>query len=111
MQPWVLYNDEVVASGEAILRPGQIGLLAGWGVFTTLRVYRGVPFEFERHWKRIQRDAAKINVPLDGFERDAVRSRLLDLIARNGADEASLRLCIVRSRGTPRGRVSTRWCC
>ena len=81
-----------------MLRAGQLGLLAGWGVFTTLRIYEGVPFEFERHWKRMLRDAAKINVPMP-FERDAVRARLLDLIERNESYESSMRLCVVRSRG------------
>jgi len=36
---------------------GTSGLLNGWGVFSTLRVAGGVPFAFERHWERMQRDA------------------------------------------------------
>ncbi|MBI1354082.1 MAG: class IV aminotransferase [Acidobacteria bacterium] len=99
MHPHLLYNDDILPTTQAILRPGQLGLLAGWGVFTTLRIYEGVPFEFEKHWARIQRDAAKINVPLDRFERDAVRERLIALVERDNAFEASLRLCIVRSQG------------
>ncbi len=98
MHPYLLYNDRIYPAAEALLRPGQLGLLAGWGVFTTLRIYRGVPFEFNRHWKRMQSDAAKINVPMP-FERDAVRARLLELIERNGSHEATMRVCVVRSRG------------
>ena len=54
MHPYVLSNDEIVRSDEKILLPGQLGLLAGWGVFTTLRIYEGVPFAFERHWQRME---------------------------------------------------------
>jgi branched-chain amino acid aminotransferase len=41
-------------------------LLAGWGVFSTLRVVEGVLFAFERHWARIARDAAAFHVPIPG---------------------------------------------
>lgn len=98
MHPYLLYNDRIHKAEDALLRPGQLGLLAGWGVFTTLRIYEGVPFEFDRHWKRMLRDAEKINVPMP-FEREAVRARLIELIERNQSYEASMRLCIVRSRG------------
>ena len=96
MHPWVLLNDEIRAADEAMLKPGQIGLLSGWGVFTTLRIYDGVPFSFERHWARMKRDADLIHVPFD-FEREQVRSRLLEMISSNDAQESSVRLCVVRS--------------
>lgn len=98
MHPYLLYDDRIHPADEVLLRPGQLGLLAGWGVFTTLRIYQGIPFEFNRHWKRMLRDAAIINVPMP-FERDEVRARLLQLIERNESYEATMRMCIVRSKG------------
>ena len=94
----VLYNERIVPSDEAILRPGQLGLLAGWGVFTTLRIYKGIPFAFERHWERLQRDARLLHVEIP-VGRDELRRRLLELVRRNRCPEASMRLCIVRSQG------------
>ena len=98
MHPYVLSNDEIVRSDEKILLPGQLGLLAGWGVFTTLRIYEGVPFAFERHWQRTERDASLLHVelPRDGSR---VRKNLLHLIDANGAREAVMRLCVFRSQG------------
>jgi len=75
MHPYLLYNDRIVPADEAILHPGQLGLLAGWGVFTTLRIYDGVPFAWERHWARMKRDAALIHVELP-YEQADVRRRL-----------------------------------
>ena len=98
MHPYLLYNERIVPADKAILHPGQLGLLAGWGVFTTLRVYDGVPFAWERHWARMKRDAALIHVELP-YEQADVRRRLLELIARNGAPEAKMRLCVCRSKG------------
>jgi len=74
-------------------------VLAGWGVFSTLRVAEGVLFAFERHWARIERDAALLHVPLvEGPE--VFRARLLELVEANHAYDSTLRVAIVRNGGT-----------
>ncbi len=77
---------------------GQVGLLSGWGVFSTLRVVDGVPFAFERHWARLSRDAAALHIALPS-SADAVRRKLFELIEANGAQHSTLRLVIVRNGG------------
>ena len=84
MHPYVLYNDQIVQSAEPFLRPDQLGLLSGWGVFTTFRIYDAVPFAFERHWRRLSRDAELLHVPLT-LKPGQVRSRLLRLLEATGA--------------------------
>ncbi len=95
---FVLYNDRIVSSREAALRPGQVGLFTGWGVFTTLRVYQGIPFAFEKHWERLQRDAALLSVELPP-SRDGLLTQLIELVRRNSCPESKMRLNIVRSKG------------
>ena len=80
------------------MAPCQVGLLSGWGVFSTLRVSEGVPFAFERHWARLTRDAAALHVPLPP-DPESIRRKLLELIEANGARQSTLRLVIVRNRG------------
>lgn len=98
MHPNILYNDQIHPTGEKIFTPGQIGLLSGWGVFTTFRIYDGIPFAYERHWERMVRDASlmHLDLPHDPAE---VRANLLRLIAANDAREASMRVCVFRSQG------------
>lgn len=98
MFPHILYNNRVVNSDEPIWRPGQLGLLSGWGVFTTLRVYEGVPFAYERHWRRMSRDAKLLHIDLRQ-DPEQVLDNLRKLIAVNQAPEAGIRLCVFRSRG------------
>ena len=98
MHPNILYNDRICKADQKVLTPGQIGLLSGWGVFTTLRIYGGIPFAFERHWQRLARDAELLHVELPQSP-DVARTNLLRLIEANDASEASMRLCIVRSQG------------
>jgi branched-chain amino acid aminotransferase len=98
MHRFLLHNDEVRDAGDLIVSPGQLGLLNGWGVFSTLRVYSGVMFQWERHWARMRRDAVRLRVP---FPEDPtwLEQRLHRLIEANHASDATLRVVIVRNRG------------
>jgi branched-chain amino acid aminotransferase len=79
------------------LSPGQAGLLNGWGVFSTLRIYDGVPFGFERHWERLRRDAERINLPLP-YDREAVHKAISQLLQANGVMDCCLRIYFIYNR-------------
>ena len=98
MHRFLLHNDDVLDARQKSLSAGQVGLLNGWGVFSTIRVADGVLFAFERHWDRMQRDAATLHVP---FPSDPawLKTRLLRLVEANSAYNATLRAVIVRNRG------------
>ena len=97
---FVLHNDRIRDAADPVLCAGQVGLLSGWGVFSTLRIVDGVPFAFERHWARMTRDANALHVELP-VDQEAVRRKLSELIDANGALEATLRLVVVRNHGGP----------
>jgi branched-chain amino acid aminotransferase len=67
-------------------------------VFTTLRVYQGFPFAFERHWARMKRDALMLGVPLC-YEEDSVRRAIVDLVRANGHPESVARVSFVKNEG------------
>lgn len=94
----VMHNGTIRPADEPFLRAGQVGLLSGWGIFTTLRVSKGVVFAWERHWNRLSRDAGLMRVPM---EHDAaeVRRWLESLLEANGVSDCTLRLVIVRNTG------------
>jgi branched-chain amino acid aminotransferase len=98
MHRHILHNDEIRAAADKVLSPGQVGLLSGWGVFSTIKVSDGVLFAFERHWARMSRDAALMRVPLpaDGAR---VENNLLRLVEQNGAQFSTMRVVVVRNRG------------
>ncbi|MGB9604317.1 MAG: aminotransferase class IV [Bryobacteraceae bacterium] len=98
MHRYVLHNDEIREAGDKVFAAGQVGLLSGWGVFSTLRVHRGVLFAYERHWQRMRRDAAALHVPFPD-DSESIRERLNRLIQANGAWEATLRIAVVRNVG------------
>jgi branched-chain amino acid aminotransferase len=94
----VLHNQEIREAAEPTLTPGQLGLLAGWGVFSTIRVYEGVLFEFDRHYARMKRDAQLMRVPFT-LPAEEMKRRLLELVRANNAENATLRVIVVRNRG------------
>jgi branched-chain amino acid aminotransferase len=95
---YILHNESLREASANVLSPGQVGLLSGWGVFSTLRVAEGVLFAYERHWARISRDAAAFHVPIpDDCEK--VKRKLMELVERNQAYNSTLRLVIVRNGG------------
>jgi branched-chain amino acid aminotransferase len=95
---FVLHNEQIREASEKLLSPGQVGLLAGWGVFSTVRVADGVLFAFERHWARMERDASALHVPLPP-DAAKVHRLLLELVEANQAQNATLRLVVVRNCG------------
>jgi branched-chain amino acid aminotransferase len=98
MHRFLLHNDDVLDTSQKDMSAGQVGLLNGWGVFSTIRVADGILFAFERHWERMRRDAARMRVPFPN-DRQWLKTRLIRLIEANEAHNATLRVVVVRNRG------------
>lgn len=107
----ILWNDGIHEVSEPLLAAGQVGLLSGWGVFSTLRVKDGALFAFERHWARMLRDARLLNVKMPP-DAERIEQLLLKLLEANGSDNCTLRLVVLRNgggmwaAGLPSGRES-----
>jgi branched-chain amino acid aminotransferase len=98
MHPLLLHNGSLHDTSQRLLSPGQAGLLNGWGVFSTIRVFDGVLFAYERHWARMKRDAAILHVPFPD-DPEALHRDLLSLVEANNARNATLRVAVIRNRG------------
>lgn len=94
----LLYNSDIRETDQPLISPGQTGYMTGWGVFSTLRVCRGVLFAFERHYKRMASDALRLRIPFPFSPRD-LEHRLLTLVDANRAFHATLRVSIIRNKG------------
>jgi branched-chain amino acid aminotransferase len=95
---YLLHNGDIRDTRDAVLSPGQVGFLNGWGVFSTLRVSDGVLFAYARHYARMQRDAALMRVPFTISPED-LQKCLTSLIDANHAFNATLRVAVVRNKG------------
>lgn len=102
---WV--DGALVGEHEARISPFDHGLLTGDGVFETLRVYRGEPYCWTRHYERLARSASGMGLaipPSAGLRRAA-----LDVIQANRLTDARLRITLTGGPsplGSERGRVT-----
>jgi branched-chain amino acid aminotransferase len=100
MHRYLLHNDTILDAHAKDACFGQTGIMNGWGVFSTLRVSRGVLFAYERHWARMQHDAKRLRIPFPA-DPDYLATRLRKLIEANSALDATLRVAVVRNHGGP----------
>lgn len=94
----VVHNGKLLPIEQVRLSPGQAGLLNGWGLFTTLRIIDGEPFCFERHWRRLQKDAKLTNIAIP-ISADAALAQLHELIRANQAGNGCARIYFVSNAG------------
>jgi branched-subunit amino acid aminotransferase/4-amino-4-deoxychorismate lyase len=95
MHSLIFHNDRIVEVSESRIAPTIGGLLYGWGVFTTLRIYDGKPFAFDLHWKRLllHAEKARVSVPID-VKR--ARRALDKLIEANSVEQGRARLTLLK---------------
>ena len=102
---WV--DGALVGEHEARISPFDHGLLTGDGVFETLRVYRGEPYCWRRHYERLARSASGMGLAIPPSE--ALRRAAIDVVAANGLTDARLRITLTGGPsplGSERGRVT-----
>jgi branched-chain amino acid aminotransferase len=90
----VFHNDALLPVEKVRLSPGQTGLICGWGIFTTLRISRGEAFAYERHWRRLEKDAAITRLPMP-YAAAKVRVHLHEVIRANKVMEGAARIYLV----------------
>lgn len=90
----VFHNEQLLPIEKVRLSPGQAGVICGWGLFTTLRIVDGEAFAFERHWRRLEKDAAMVRMPMP-YAGPRVRVNLQEVIRANGVTEGCARIYLV----------------
>lgn len=91
---YVFHNSKLLPIEQVRLSPGQAGLLNGWALFTTVRITEGEPFAFERHWARLQKDAARTHCPFP-FDAETVRAQLGEVVRANQVREGCARVYVI----------------
>ncbi len=98
MHSCLLHNGEIRGTSETLVAPGQVGFMNGWGIFSTIRVKSGVLFALARHYRRMRHDAERLHVPFE-ISEDELERQLLRLVEANQAQNATLRVVVVRNHG------------
>jgi branched-chain amino acid aminotransferase len=94
IHPNIFHNDALQPIEKVRLSPGQAGLICGWGIFTTVRISRGEAFAYERHWRRLEKDAGITRLPMP-YSAAKVRVHLHEVIRANQVTEGCARIYLV----------------
>jgi branched-chain amino acid aminotransferase len=94
----VLHNGHIQPATDLAFSPGQVGVMNGWGVFSTIKVVNGVLFAFDRHWARMHRDSDLLRVPFP-WKPSELETALLSLVEANQAYNSTLRVAVIRNKG------------
>ncbi|HXM93539.1 MAG TPA: aminotransferase class IV [Candidatus Dormibacteraeota bacterium] len=90
----IFHNESLLPIEKVRLSAGQAGLTCGWGLFTTLQIARGEAFAYERHWRRLEKDAAIVRLPMP-YTAAKVRVHLHEVIRANKVTEGCARIYLV----------------
>jgi branched-chain amino acid aminotransferase len=93
----VFHNEQLVPLEKVRLSPGQAGLFNGWGIFTTLRITQGEAFAYERHWRRLEKDAALLRLPMP-YPAARVRVHLQEVVRANEVSEGCGRIYLIHNQ-------------
>ncbi len=91
---YIFHNEELRPVEKTRWSPGQAGLICGWGLFTTVRIVKGEAFAYERHWRRLEKDAALTRLPAS-YTGAKVRVLLQEVIRANQVKEGCARIYLV----------------
>ena len=91
---YVFHNQELMPVEKTRWSPGQAGLICGWGLFTTVKIVQGEAFAYERHWRRVEKDAAITRLPLT-YSGAKVRVNLQEVIRANNVADGCARIYLV----------------
>jgi len=89
-------DGEITLASRVSIPATDEGLLRGDGVFEVIRVYDGQPFALEDHFRRLERSASNLRLPID---LEAVRADSHRLLAHAGSGPDHELLRIVLTRG------------
>ena len=90
----IFHNETLLPIEKVRLSPGQAGVICGWGIFTTIRISQGEAFAYERHWRRLEKDAAMVRMPMP-YNSVKVRLNLQEVIRANEMSEGCARIYLV----------------
>ncbi len=107
VQQKVWWNGDIVSADEARVSPFDHGIQVGDGVFETLNSYNGEPFAPSRHYRRLERSAAKLGLQVPN--EDELLEAMRAVMQANQMNKARIRVTVTggisplgSNRGTER---------
>ena len=96
-------NGRLLEDGTAAIDPGDRGFTLGDGLFETIRASGGSACHLDRHFARLRRGAAVLDLPVPWAD-EAIAEAIAEVLAANRLTDAAIRVTLSRgpgARGVP----------
>ncbi|MCO6510351.1 MAG: aminotransferase class IV [Aridibacter famidurans] len=90
----VFLDGDFASAGSVRAAAVSRAVLYGKGVFTTIALYGGEPFEWLRHVERLAKNSLALGLELGPSAIEDLRNALTELAARNGTGDGKARITI-----------------
>jgi len=98
MEEFVYINGALVAREKARISPFDRGFLYGYGLFETMRSYRGYVFRLDRHLARLMRSAERLGLATE-LDPAELEQAIYKTLEANKLSDARIRLTISAGEG------------
>ena len=92
MHQLVSFNNKILSAADASISVVSSVALYGKGIFTTIAVYDGKPFLWEKHWRRLRVSSVNLNIDLSDFSEVDTNAALVKLLLQNGGRNGRSRI-------------------
>ena len=92
MHSFVSFNSKIVSRLTVELPAVSSAAFYGKGIFTTIAVYGGKLFLWEKHRQRLYENARKLNINISEFLEERVKASLDEIIQKNKVENGRARI-------------------
>lgn len=92
MHEFVCFNGKTLRADEVSISAFSYAAFYGKGIFTTIAIIDKNPFLWEKHWRRLKENTAKINLDISDFSEDQIKNSLAETVEKNDFSKARARI-------------------
>lgn len=92
MHAFASLNLKIYSPDEIKLSAISSAALYGRGIFTTVAIYNGKPFLWEKHWRRLIENAGKVGLNLSEFSEEKVKKAFTEIVVQNKSKNGRARI-------------------
>lgn len=101
MHEYIVFDNNIVSPEQCAIAAVSAAALNGTGVFTTIAIYDGLPFLWEKHWWRLTGNSAKLAIDVSMHSEVGVRKSLSDLLEANAVTNGRVRITFFDESASP----------
>jgi branched-subunit amino acid aminotransferase/4-amino-4-deoxychorismate lyase len=93
-QVYESFNHKLVLAGNVSICARSSASLFGKGTFTTIAINETKPVLWEKHWRRLTANAAKVGIDISEFSEDLTLNTLYEIIKKNNLAKGRARITL-----------------